>query len=71
MTQQIIVDVPPETPDLCPTCRGEGWLMDSEGEPCPDCLNPLIIGGTGLNGGALTEELRQKVQELADGIKKG
>jgi hypothetical protein len=39
--------------------------MDSEGEPCPDCLNPLIIGDTGLKDGVLTEDLRQK---LAAGI---
>lgn len=31
----------------CPTCKGEGWLMDSEGEPCPDCQHPEFLGGTG------------------------
>jgi hypothetical protein len=31
----------------CPTCKGEGWLMDKEGEPCPDCQHPEFLGGTG------------------------
>jgi hypothetical protein len=50
--------------EICPTCRGEGWLMDAnhEGEPCPDCQNPLVIGGTGLKGGELTPELRRQVE---------
>ncbi len=50
------------TPELCPTLNGEGWLMDREGEPCPDCLNSKIIGGTGLKGGLLTADLRRKVE---------
>lgn len=31
----------------CPTCRGEGWMMDDEGQPCPDCQHPEYLGGTG------------------------
>lgn len=32
----------------CPTCKGEGWLMDVDGAMCPDCDgSPHILGGTG------------------------
>lgn len=41
---------------MCPTCNGEGWLMDKEGEPCPDCQNPEWLGGTGLLNGELPKE---------------
>jgi hypothetical protein len=37
-----------------------------DGEPCPDCLNPEIIGGTGLKGGMLTDELRRKVEAAGE-----
>jgi len=37
----------------CPTCKGQGWMMDGEGEACRDCLNELVLGGTGLKGGRL------------------
>jgi hypothetical protein len=50
--------------EICSTCRGEGWLMDDEheGEPCLDCQNPLVVGGTGLKGGELTPELRRQAK---------
>ena len=43
---------------LCLSCGGEGWMMqpDHEGEMCPDCQNPLLLGGTGFKGGALPSE---------------
>lgn len=31
----------------CETCHGEGWLMDSEGEPCPRCQRDGSLGGSG------------------------
>lgn len=34
----------------CPACEGEGFLMKSEGEPCPACTpkDGSMIGGTGF-----------------------
>ena len=51
--------------DRCPTCRGEGWMMDGEhdGEMCPDCQNPMILGGTGLKGGIITRDLGAKLDQ--------
>src|SRR6185312_7710180 len=52
----------------CRTCNGEGWMQAEgrDGEMCPDCQNPIVLGGTGLVDGLLTREMAQQVKKSSD-----